>query len=250
MKAVILAAGRGRRMGKRTDHLPKALLNYRGKRLLDWQLQALRDGGIDDIALVLGYQMQQFDISLPRFINERWAETNMVASLMTARQRLATEDCIVSYADIIYSAQAIHRLRQSDGDIAITYDPNWLELWRTRFANPLDDAESFRLNHDGTLREIGQKPGSVEEIEGQYMGLLRFTPPGWRQVTRLVDALPTAELDRMDMTSLLNRLILSGVCVHTVAIHEPWYEFDQPSDLENATQATDKTFGGTVEENL
>ena len=55
----------------------------------------------------------------------------------------------------------------------MTYDPNWLGLWIQRFGDPLLDAETFRLTPEHTLAEIGNKPKSVEEVQGQYMGLLQ-----------------------------------------------------------------------------
>ena len=67
-------------------------------------------------------------------------------------------DCIVSYADIYYTFEVIKDLVNCPDDIAISYDPNWLELWSKRFENPLDDAETFKINKGGYLIEIGQKP--------------------------------------------------------------------------------------------
>ena len=58
MKAIILAAGRGSRMKKLTDELPKCLVELRGKTLLDWQLEALRAAGITEIAIVTGYKRE------------------------------------------------------------------------------------------------------------------------------------------------------------------------------------------------
>ena len=62
---------------------------------------------------------------------------------------------------------------------------NWLALWERRFGDPLLDAETFRLSSDGSLLEIGNKPRNVEEVEGQYMGLLRFSPEGWTEFLKI-----------------------------------------------------------------
>ena len=45
--------------------------------------------------------------------------------------------------------------------------------------NPLEDLETFRTDPSGRLLEIGQKPERREQIQGQFMGLLRFTPQSW-----------------------------------------------------------------------
>ena len=49
-------------------------------------------------------------------------------------------------------------------------------------ADPLSDAETFRIDASGELLEIGGKTGKIEDIEGQYMGLLKFTPTAWTAV--------------------------------------------------------------------
>ena len=179
MKAIILAAGRGSRMKNLTDDRPKCLVELQGKALLDWQLTALREAGIEQAAIVTGYRRELFaDRGLTEFHNPRWAETNMVSSLACAEKWLQAETCIVSYSDIFYGAQAVKLLMENQAALAVTYDPNWLGLWKQRFGDPLVDAETFRLNLDKTLAEIGRKPKSIEEVQGQYMGLLRLHARG------------------------------------------------------------------------
>jgi choline kinase len=232
MKAIILAAGRGSRMGNLTDDRPKCFVEVNGRRLLDWQLAALRGAGIEQIAVVRGYKGECFQEPLRYFDNARWSETNMVASLLQAQEWLAEDTCVVSYADIFYSSAAVRRLLSARADIAITYDPNWLTLWRKRFADPLSDCETFRLHADGSLREIGERAQSLEHIEGQYMGLLQFRPAGFAAVQALLAGLPAQQADRLDMTGLLRRLLGRGVPIQAIAIDDAWGEVDSGSDLE------------------
>ena len=111
MKAIILAAGRGSRMKNLTDERPKCMVELHGKSLLEWQLQALREAGVDDIAIVTGYKREMFSQwKLKEFHNPRWAETNMVSSLACAYEWLEAEPCIVSYSDIFYDATAVTSL--------------------------------------------------------------------------------------------------------------------------------------------
>lgn len=184
MKAVILAAGRGSRMKGATESRPKCLVEVAGRPLLDLQFTALRQAGVDDISIVTGYHAEMLaDRGAQKtFHNARWAETNMVASLMQASPLLQNEACIISYADIFYPAETIRRLSSAPYDIAISYDPDWLRLWSVRFEDPLSDAETFRLAPDGRVIEIGSKTKKLADIQGQYMGLLKFTPRGWNTV--------------------------------------------------------------------
>ncbi len=239
MRAVILAAGRGRRMKGLTDDRPKCLIPFRGRTLLAWQLAALRGAGISDIGIVTGYRSDMLrGQGLAEFHNTRWTETQMVSSLACAEPWLRIGNCIVSYSDIYYEPEAVRLLVESAADLAITYDPNWRALWERRFGDPLLDAETFRLRADGTLAEIGGKPGSVDEIEGQYMGLLRFTPRGWSEVARLRENMNATERDAMHMTGTLQRVIEAGrVPVHAVPYGAGWGEFDTDQDLRSAGEA-------------
>src|SRR5690606_31607320 len=92
---------------------------------------------------------------------------------------LESDHCLISYSDIFYTSEIINNLLQSSADIAITYDKNFADLWSKRFVNPLSDLESFKINENNFLLEIGNKPNSLQEIQGQFMGLLKFTPNGW-----------------------------------------------------------------------
>lgn len=233
MKAIILAAGRGSRMKNMTDDRPKCLVELRGKPLLEWQLTALHEAGISEIAIVTGYKRELLASRAPmEFHNPRWSETNMVSSLACAQEWLQAEPCIVSYSDIFYEASAVESLMESQASLAVTYDPHWLKLWEKRFGDPLLDAETFRLKADGSLAEIGNKPQSVGEVQGQYMGLLRFTPAGWAEVVRIRSGLTSAECDRMHMTGTLQKVIEAGrMPVAAVPYEKPWGEVDSLDDL-------------------
>jgi choline kinase len=233
MKAIILAAGRGSRMKDLTDDRPKCLLELRGKALLDWQLAALQEAGVEQAAIVTGYRRELFaHRGLTEFHNPRWAETNMVSSLACAQKWLQAETCIVSYSDIFYSEEALKVLMESPAALAVTYDPNWLELWKERFGDPLVDAETFRLNLDQTLAEIGKKPKSVEEVQGQFMGLLRLMPEGWAEILRIRAGLPPTQRDRIDMTATLDKVIEAGrIPISAIPYAGKWGEVDSAKDL-------------------
>jgi len=230
MKAIILAAGRGSRMGNATSDLPKCRTIFRGKELIQWQLEALRGAGIQEIAIVRGYLAETFEFDLTYFDNISWAETNMVMSLAAASEWLESDDCIVSYSDIVYSQNAVSRLKKSDSELAITYDPNWLKLWSLRFQDPLSDAETFRLNR-GCVIEIGQHTSSIDEIEGQYMGLLKLSPNGWKTIESFIGDHEEKDQHQMDMTMLLQGLIEEGTKISAVPIADEWFEIDSQDDL-------------------
>ena len=233
MKAIILAAGRGSRMKELTKEKPKCLVKLRGKALLDWQLEALKKAGINEISIVTGYKRELLlDRKLIEFFNPRWMETNMVRSLMCADKWLMTSPCIVSYSDIFYFSNAVNTLKNSNQKISITYDPNWEQLWTRRFTNPLIDSETFKINKEQIITEIGNKPFSLNEIQGQYMGLLKFTPSSWQEVKEICSEKSPKEFDNLDMTSLLQLIINKGnIHIKGIPYFEEWGEFDSMEDL-------------------
>jgi len=233
MKAIILAAGRGSRMKNLTEQRPKCLVELHGKPLLEWQLAALEEAGIAEVGIVTGYRRELLrGRADAEFHNPRWRHSNMVTSLACARPWLESGPCIVSYSDIFYDASAVRSLMASPAALAITYDPDWLPLWEKRFGDPLLDAETFRLHADGTLAEIGNQPRALAQIQGQYMGLLRFTPQGWAEVERVRAALTPAQCDSLHLTGTLQRTIDAGrLAVSALAYRGPWGEVDSADDL-------------------
>ena len=233
MRAVILAAGRGSRMGHLGDDRPKCLVELEGKPLIERQIAALRRGGVSEIGVVRGYRAEMIDFpGLFYFANERWAETNMVMSLAAAAPWLRAGPVIVSYADIFYRSELVRGLAGAPGQLVISYDRAWRRLWTRRFADPLADAETFRIDAAGRLLEIGGKTTRIEDIEGQYMGLLKFTPPAWSAVEALLGTLDAPIRDRLDMTGLLRRLLAGKeLPIDTFATDGQWGEIDNPEDV-------------------
>jgi choline kinase len=231
-RALLLAAGRGSRLAPLTDDRPKCLVPLLGRPLLEYQIAALRRAGITDIAIVGGYRHECLEpFVATRFLNPRWAQSNMVVSLACAAEWLAAGDSLVCYTDIVYAADAVGTLARNPGDIAITYDPNWLQLWSARFSEPLQDAESFAVDEAGRLIGIGRKNASLHDIHGQYMGLVKLTRAGWRTITDYLRTLTPETVDRLDVTALLARLLDNGVRVDTVPAPWPWVEVDNAADL-------------------
>lgn len=236
MKALILAAGRGSRMRHLTDDRPKGLTPLRGVPLVERQIAALSAGGATEIGIVTGYRADAFAAYADRtFHNSRWAGTQMVASMEKAAEWLASAPVIVSYSDIFYTGDAVAALAGATADLAITFDPGWRAQWEGRFDDPLDDAETFRLRAGDEnrlyLAEIGNKPRDIDEIEGQYMGLLRFTPSGWDTIRDARGALDAAARDAQSMTALLDLLIARGHDIQAIPATDPWGEIDSVEDL-------------------
>ena len=233
MRAVILAAGRGSRLGHLGADRPKCLVEFAGKPLIERQIAALRRGGVERSGWSAGYRAEMIDFpGLSCFLNERWAETNMVMSLTAAAAWLRSGPAIVSYGDIFYRSELVRGLAGAPGQLVISYDRDWRRLWTRRFVDPLTDAETFQSMPTGQLLEIGGKATRIEEIQGQYMGLLKFTPPAWSIVEALLATLDAPIRDKLDMTGLLGRLLAGNeLSISTFGADGQWGEIDNAQDV-------------------
>ena len=125
MKAIILAAGQGTRLKKYTENLPKGMLEFQGKTIIERQLETYRSMGIDDIIVVRGFAADKINYPCAKYYeNPNYATTNMVESLLMARGEF-DDDMIISYSDILFSREMLQGMIQASGDFVVAVDDNW-----------------------------------------------------------------------------------------------------------------------------
>ncbi|MCC5855529.1 MAG: phosphocholine cytidylyltransferase family protein [Idiomarina sp.] len=238
MKVVILAAGQGTRLRPYTNEKPKCMVELCEKPLLEYQLDAFRKAGVSDITVIAGYQQDKINqAGVKKVINEKYASTNMVSTLMCAKELFdGSDDVLITYGDIVYEQRILDAILSASGPVAITIDREWRRLWALRMDNPLKDAETLRLSGDQVL-ELGKRPKNYEEIEGQYMGLIKVSAEKacdfvrtWEQMDRtaLYDG---QDFDNMYLTSFIQYLIDDNWFVRAVPVVNGWLEIDTVDDL-------------------
>ena len=240
IKAVILAAGEGKRLRPYTNDRPKCMVNINGKSLIDRQIQVLKDKSIKEIVIIGGYKIEKLEGKGDRIKkNSRYFETNMVWTLFSCEEELEG-DIIISYGDIVYSQNVLETLLTSKSDIAVVIDKNWESYWRARSSDPLSDAETLKLSKNGNILEIGRRPKSYKEIQGQYIGLMKFTSKGIMHLKNIFHNAKSKGnlLDKLVkdayMTDLLQETIEAGIAVTSVPINGEWIEIDTVEDLESS----------------
>jgi choline kinase len=244
MKAVILAAGQGMRLRPHTDDKPKCMVELAGKSLLYRQLEALRSVGVERIMLVGGYKADRLDANgVELAINPRYAETNMVSTLFCAEGWMTPgEDLLITYGDIVYEPRVVENLINFDAPIAISIDRQWQKLWESRMDDPLSDAETLKLADGNRIVELGKKPNSLDDIHGQYMGLIKVRGDSvqefcdaWHRLDRsgIYDG---KDFDNMYMTSFIQSLIDTGHDVRAAFTDNGWIEVDTVEDLSHYEQ--------------
>lgn len=244
LKAIILAAGEGKRLRPLTDTRPKCMVKLFGKELLEYQLGTFQKTGINDITIVTGYRSDIIKFpNVKYYKNYRYNSTNMVESLFCAEKEL-TGVVIVSYGDIIFEAAVLKKLIETDEDFAIVIDNNWKKYWFMRFKNPLDDLESLRLDEQGYIKEIGQKVDEIDNIHGQYIGLMKFGSKGTEYLKKFYHNVKNSAKENRNyldhklafekwfMTDFLQGMIDDGHKLKSVKISGGWLEVDTLNDYE------------------
>lgn len=239
MRAIILAAGQGTRLKPFTDNIPKCMVKLANKPLLQWQLDTLRSVGIIDIAIVAGYRAQAIDFQdVTYFYNSDYMFTNMVVSLFCASEWLdGSDDILICYGDIVYEPRVVQAiLTEADAPMAVAVDSNWYEYWITRMKDPLSDAETLKINTDRHIYEIGRKTNNFDDIQGQYMGLIRVKAESvmslrniWESITKTATR---ENWQKMYMTDFIQALIKAQWIIGPIFIAGGWLEVDTISDLE------------------
>ena len=250
VRAVILAAGSpGEELSDLTRDKPKAMLEVRGKTILEHQVAALNASGIKDISIVRGYKKETIRLPGVRlYDNDRWLEEGELSSLLQARNEL-TGRVVVLYGDIIFDPGILQKLLQSEADTALVVDRAWNDLGDDRPSRPdlvrtqTPQAEGFRFvagGEDGVL-EIGNDIDPTT-ANGEFAGMMMLSPAGteaflstYQEVEGSSGAFHEAPgIRRAALTDMLAQLIQAGKSVSAVSIYKGWSEVNTFEDYRKA----------------
>ena len=145
-------------------------------------------------------------------------------------EKIVVYGCSITVISSLEEA-VLEQLLKLDSDIIVSADKEFLRYWQLRLPDPLDDVESFVVNDAGCISSIGQKVESLNQIEAQYIGLMRFKGAGLDALNNYLDRLNgTTGFDKMYMTDLLMSMIKGGVCLTPSYHQNDWLEIDCVDD--------------------
>lgn len=246
MKAIILAAGMGTRLGKYTKNIPKGMVEFNGKSLIERQIEILRSVGINEIIIVKGYMPEKISFNgVKYYINEEYAKTNMVETLMKAESEM-NDDVIVCYSDIVFEKDVLNKIIDSDVDIGVTVDKDYLDYWKARLDNWEDDMESLIIDKEGKIVDLGNTDCELGEAKVRYVGLIKFSKEGVEILKKVYHDNKEKYYDKDErwlrsksfkqgyMTCMIQAIINAGYRVDPIIISHGWMEFDTVEDYEKA----------------
>lgn len=235
VQGIVLAAGRGSRMKHLTDDKPKSFSRYKNKRLIDIIINNFRINKIANLNIITGYKRSLFkSFKTKKILNSKWSSTSIFFSLQCATRILKKNTCVISYADILYNQNAIKLLKQAKGDIVILNNTNWKKTWKKRFKKPLNDLEKFnytKKNDEKYLTEIGGTPKNLNSIKGQFAGLFKITPKGWRYILNLIKK-DKIDIKKIDMTTFFSFFLKKKKLIIKIVDYKGmWFEIDTVKDF-------------------
>ena len=246
MKSIIIAAGLGIRLNPLTNEKPKCMLEIKGKTILQHQLDVFHANGITDISVIKGYKKEVINYSgLKYYINDNYRNNNILNSLFYAEEEM-NDKFIASYSDILFGADVVRRLKESEGDIAIVVDVDWKGYYEGRTEHPINEAENVIFDADNNVVEIGKIISNKGAVDGEFIGMLKCTKRGteiFREYFHkaknefLVKPFVRAKtFDIAYLTDFIQYLVNDGIEVKCVTIERGWIEIDTVQDFERAEE--------------
>lgn len=254
-KVLVIAAGRGKRLGVHTDERPKCLVEIGSRSILGWVMHALRPVGVDDLVMIRGYRADELSAGAralhpgARFVdNPEWETNNILLSLAHAQGEL-DGPVYLTYSDIIFTPAVCRALADAEGDVCLVIDRAFRDIYVGRTEHPLEEGEVADLLPDGTVARVGKKALPPAEAIGEYIGLTRLGARGVATVANTMDALAKQYADREEqpfqraaryrnayLTDLWQQLIDTGIAIEPILIDGQWREIDTGQDLQRARE--------------
>jgi len=232
MTGVILAAGRGSRLNGTAGDAPKCLVRLGGITLLERQIRTLRRAGIDDIVVVVGCQAERVRQSCGpgiRYVeNSRFAETNSLYSLWTART-LLFRGFVVLNCDVLFHPGLLDELLATHHDAALLID------YRRDGQPPYGDEEMKVKVRNGLVADMSKtlEPG---DADGENLGIVKFGPSSAPVVIDILDRI-VAGGGLRDWAPRAFREFAQHHPLHAIgSASYPWIEIDFPADYERAVK--------------
>jgi choline kinase len=229
MKAVILAAGKGTRIRSVHGEHPKCLIEVDNTTILEHQLDALSMIGINDVAIVVGYEKEQiiahvnarqlFTQKIHFIENPAFAITNNIYSLWLALDWLRGDSFIVLNADVIFDPEILDLAVRPHAPISMIVDP----LWR-------DETMKVVILDDHIIRM--SKTISRKEFCGTYIGITVFARAMQDRFFHKMEEVIAGGRVNEFFNFVVQELANEGVPVgYTSTDGLPWAEIDDPVDL-------------------
>ena len=239
MKAIILSAGQGSRLGHLVDDRPKCLIEFNGRSLLDRQLDTLAASGVEEAVVVTGFHDELVNQAVaarsggPKvrtIYNPFYKVADNTGSLYMAREELSG-DCLVWNGDTLVSRELMKKVVGNDrAGICVTID---------RKPDGYDDDDMKVVEGQGRLKAIGKR--LKEGVNAESIGLLAFRSGGAERFREAIErAMRSPEGTTIWYLRVIHHLAQSSEVFTLDVDGEEWGEVDFPADVTRANELTSR----------
>lgn len=236
MKAIILAAGIGNRLGEASADKPKSLLEFEGKSLLKRHIDILIENQIEELMIVTGFQSEMIethlkDSALPiQYIyNERYTEGSIISLYCALEIHFTEPEFILMDADVLYGPEMIKRLVHTEIENCLLLDRDFI---------PGDEPVKICVDKNGRINEFRKKVAADldYDIQGESVGFFKFNKLiGSSLLGRINDYLSKGENDTPYEEAIRDLIkIYPEQFGYEDITGIPWIEIDFPEDIERA----------------
>ena len=252
IKALIVAAGLGSRLKKHTENLPKCMLDFGGKTLLQRQLDAYKKCDINNISVIRGYKKEKINYKgIKYFENTDYRNNNILNSIFYA-EKVINGNIIISYSDILFDSSVVERTLDSDHDISVVVDIDWRGYYVGRKDHPISEAENVIFNSNNEVEKIGKINTGNEAVHGEFIGMIKLSNRGteifkehFHRLKKIYWNKPFQRakiFQKAYLTDYIQELVDIGIKVHCVIIESGWKEIDTVEDYKKALVGFNKKF--------
>tara|TARA_B100000029_G_C17374929_1_gene887553 strand:+ start:44 stop:790 length:747 start_codon:yes stop_codon:yes gene_type:complete len=245
MDAIIIAAGSGKRISDEVKSTPKSLINVNGKPIINFQIEALREVGIDNIIVIIGKYSEKFQIKNVHYVKDSNHENHdILGSLMEAKDFLKN-NVLVMYSDILFEPKILQQMLDSKSNISIAVDNDWKKNYEGRTQHPISEAENVLINDEKEILHIRKNIKSTDYNIGEFLGIVKFSQEGGKLFVQKYEDIfkknnekfhDASSISKAYLTDMFQELIDSGIKIEPVFISGKWCEIDTMQDLKRAEQ--------------
>ena len=243
MKAIILSAGYGSRLGNFTKELPKSLVDINGKSIIKRQIETFRNNGIKDIIVIVGPNKDKFQLKdIEYVVDKNFHEHEQLGSLMVTNKYFQN-DIVISFGDVIADDNIMKQVVESTYDIGVAIDLKWEKNYENRTQHTKSEAD-LALIKSNKLTKIKKNLDSVENHQlGEFLGIIKLSSIGSNKFLNIFERLNSSHKGKFHdassfqkayLTDMIQELIDQGKEITPIFVHGRWCEIDTLQDLENA----------------
>jgi L-glutamine-phosphate cytidylyltransferase len=236
VRALVLAAGVGKRLAPLTEERPKGLIELGGRSLLARLLDGLQAAGVQETAVVVGYRQEQIRAHLGdahrgmpvRYLENPAYTRGPLLSLWTGRREFEADDVVLADGDVLFAPALLEGVIRSAEPNVFLGEPDFVDT---------GEEQNLYLRGDHVMairRGVMGPPDALFETRAEWVGFVKVGRTAGMELAATLDAFVREGRADGDYERALDSLLPRHRFVVCRTGGLPWIEIDFPQDLQAA----------------